>query len=149
MSEHEYQVCTNCVMDTSDPQITFDENGQCDFCNNYYKSILPSWHTGSEGWNELTAIADKIHKDTLGKKYNCIIGMSGGTDSSFLTYIVKEKLSLNPLLVSVDTGWDLDMANSNVENMVKKLGVDMITITVDWGEMKDLQIAFFKSAVPH
>ena len=136
-------------MDTSDPQITFDESGKCDFCNNYYNTILPSWHTGEPGRKELKAIAEDIRKKTAGKKYNCIIGMSGGTDSSYLTYIVKKKLNLNPLLVSVDTGWNLDVANNNVENMVKKLGVDVVTLTVDWEEMKDLQIAFFKSAVPY
>ena len=149
MDNKEYRICTNCVMDTSDPQITFDENGRCDFCDNYYNTILPSWHTGEQGWQELSIIADKIRKKTKGKKYNCIIGLSGGTDSSYLTYIVKEKLKLNPLLVSVDTGWNLNVANNNVDNLIKKLNLDMVTITVDWEEMKDLQLAFFKSAVPY
>jgi len=136
-------------MDTSDPQITFDEHGRCDFCNNYYNSILPSWHTGEQGWKELTTIAERIKATTKGKKYNCLIALSGGTDSSYLTYIVKEKLGLNPLLLAVDTGWNLKVADSNVENLVKKLRLDLETITVDWEEMKDLQIAFFKSAVPY
>lgn len=144
-----YQICTNCVMDTSDPQITFDEQGRCDFCNNYYTTILPSWHTGEKGWKELTAISEKIKAETKGKKYNCLIGLSGGTDSSYLTYIVKEKLGLNPLLLVVDTGWNLKVADANVENLVKKLGLDVETIVVNWEEMKDLQIAFFKSAVPY
>lgn len=144
-----YQICTNCVMDTSDPQITFDEQGRCDFCNNYYTTILPSWHTGAQGWKELTAISEKIKAETKGKKYNCLIGLSGGTDSSYLTYVVKEKLGLNPLLLVVDTGWNLKVADANVENLVKKLGLDVETIVVNWEEMKDLQIAFFKSAVPY
>ena len=149
MIERKYQICTNCVMDSSDPQIVFDEKGQCDFCNNYYKTILPSWHTGEQGWKELVDIADRIKADTKGKKHNCIIGLSGGTDSSYLTYIVKEKLGLNPLLVVVDTGWNLKVADDNVANLVKKLGLDVVTITVNWGEMKDVQLAFFKSAVPY
>jgi len=144
-----YQICTNCVMDTSDPQIKFDNNGRCDFCNNYYNSILPSWHTGDEGWKDLMAIAEKIKDETKGKKYNCLIGLSGGTDSSYLTYIVKEKLGLNPLLLVIDTGWNLKVADENVDNLVKKLGLDVKTITVNWEEMKDLQLAFFKSAVPY
>lgn len=145
----QYQICTNCVMDISDPQIRFDEKGRCDFCNNFYKTILPSWHTGEQGWKELTAIAKKIKVDTKGKKYNCLIGLSGGTDSSYLTYIVKKKLHLNPLLLVIDTGWNLKVADSNIEKLVKKLGLDVETITVNWEEMKDLQIAFFKSAVPY
>lgn len=144
-----YQICTNCVMDTSDPQIRFDEKGLCDFCNNYYNTILPSWHTGEQGWKELTKIADKIRVDTKGKKYNCLIGLSGGTDSSYLTYIVKEKLHLNPLLLVIDTGWNLKVADSNVENLVKKLDLDVETITVNWEEMKDLQLSFFRAAVPY
>lgn len=136
-------------MDTSDPQISFDSDGKCDFCNNYYNSILPSWHPDEQGWQELLSIAEKIRLDTRGRKYNCIIGISGGTDSSYLTYIVKEKLGLTPLLVAVDTGWNLNVANNNVNNLVEKLKLDMVTITVDWEEMKDLQLAFFRSAVPY
>lgn len=149
MGDRKYQICTNCVMDTSDPQITFDEHGRCDFCNNYYNTILPSWHTGKQGWQELSAIAKRIKTETKGKKYNCLIGLSGGTDSSYLTYIVKEKLGLNPLLLVIDTGWNLKVADTNVANLVKKLGLDVETIVVNWEEMKDLQIAFFKSAVPY
>lgn len=149
MNEREYQICLNCVMDTSDPQITFDCEGKCDFCKNYYDSILPSWHPDEHGWSELLSISEKIKKDTDGKKYNCIIGISGGTDSSYLTYIVKERLGLNPLLVAVDTGWNLTVANNNVDGLVKKLALDMITITVDWEEMKDLQVAFFRSGIPY
>lgn len=144
-----YQICTNCIMDTSDPQITFDENGRCDFCNNYFNTILPSWHTGDEGWKELTEIAEKIKVATKGKKYNCLIGLSGGTDSSFLTYVVKEKLGLNPLCLVIDTGWNLNVADSNVNNLVKELNLDVETIKINWEEMKDLQLAFFKSAVPY
>jgi N-acetyl sugar amidotransferase len=136
-------------MDTSDPQIRFDENGLCDFCDNFYKTILPSWHKGNQDWQVLYAIADNIRKEAKVKKYDCIIGLSGGTDSSYLTYIAKEKLGLNPLLVAVDTGWNLNVTNNNIENLIKKLNLDMVTITVDWEEMKDLQLAFFKSAVPY
>ncbi|MCI9132636.1 MAG: N-acetyl sugar amidotransferase [Lachnospiraceae bacterium] len=144
-----YQICTNCVMDTSDPQITFDADGQCDFCKNYYSTIKPFWHPGEEGKKELLQIAETIKKDTQGKKYNCIIGMSGGVDSSYLTYIAKEVMGLNPLIFTVDSGWNLNIAVENIEKIVKALKLDMYTEVVNWQEMKDLQLAFFKSQVPY
>lgn len=144
-----YQICTNCVMDTSDPQITFDADGRCDFCENYYSIIKPSWNPNKEGKKELLKIAEKIKQDTKGKKYNCIIGMSGGVDSSYLTYIATEVMGLNPLIFTVDSGWNLNVAVENIEKIVKRLKLDMYTEVVNWQEMKDLQLAFFKSQVPY
>ena len=149
MTSEKNQVCTNCVMDTTDPEIKFDENGKCDFCDNYYNSILPNWHPNHIGEKKLNAIAEKIKKDGRGKKYDCIIGLSGGVDSSYLAYIAKEKLGLRPLMLSVDTGWNLNIANENVENLIKALNLDLETIVVDWEEMKDLQVAFLRSQVPY
>ena len=149
MSNREYKVCTNCVMDTTDPEIKFDDNGRCDFCDNYYNSILPSWHPDEVGAKELQGISEKIKKDGEGKKYDCIIGLSGGVDSSYLAYIAKKKLGLRPLMLSIDTGWNLNIANENVDNLIKTLNIDLKTIVVDWEEMKDLQVAFFKSQVPY
>lgn len=149
MPERPYQVCTNCVMDTTDPEIKFDKNGRCDFCENFYTSILPSWHRDERGQQELNSIVERIKAAGKGKKYDCIIGLSGGVDSSYLAYVAKVKLGLNPLMVSVDTGWNLDIANDNVDKILKTLGLDLVTIVVDWEEMKDLQIAFLKSQVPY
>jgi len=149
MGKRKYQVCVNCVMDTTDPEIRFDENGRCDFCDNYYNSILPSWHPDEVAAKELQAIAEKIKKEGKGKKYDCIIGLSGGADSSYLVYIAKEKLGLRPLMLSVDTGWNLNVANENVKKIIKALNLDLETIVVDWEEMKDLQVAFLKSQVPY
>jgi len=149
MGERKYQVCANCVMDTTDPEIRFDENGRCDFCDNYYNSILPSWHPDEVGAKELQVIAEKIKQDGKSKKYDCIIGISGGADSSYLTYIAKEKLGLRPLMLLVDTGWNLNVANENVKKLIKALNLDLETIVIDWEEMKDLQVAFFKSQVPY
>lgn len=146
MNEKEYKICTNCVMDTTDPDITFDENGRCDFCNNYYNSILPSWCPDEK---KLKAIAEKIKKEGKGKKHDCIIGFSGGIDSSYVAYIAKKILGLRPLLLSVDTGWNINNTNENIERLVKKLDLDLETIVVDWEEMKDLQVAFFNSQVPY
>lgn len=144
-----YQICTNCIMDTSDPQITFDDRGECDFCTSFKRTIAPSWHTDERGQKELMEIAQKIKDKTKGQKYNCIIGVSGGVDSSYLTYIATEVMGLNPLLFSVDSGWNLNIAVENIEKIVKTLNLDLYTEVVNWQEMKDLQLAFLKSQVPY
>ncbi|WP_026767999.1 N-acetyl sugar amidotransferase [Asinibacterium sp. OR53] len=144
-----YQICTNCVMDTSDSAIVFDEKGICDHCKNYYDNTLPSWHTDERGMHELTIMVDKIKKEGEGKDFDCIIGMSGGIDSSFLVYIAKEQLGLRPLVFHVDAGWNSQIAVNNIERIVDKLGLDLYTHVIDWEEMKDLQLSFFKSGVPH
>lgn len=146
--EREYQVCTNCVMDTTDSKIVFDETGVCDHCIDFYTSILPNWHTDEKGRDELEKIVNKIKKEGRGKDFDCIMGMSGGIDSSYLTYWAKE-LGLRPLVFHVDAGWNSQQAVNNIEVLVDKLGLDLYTDVIDWEEMKDLQLAFFKSGVPH
>lgn len=147
--KREYRICSNCIMDTSDPQIFFDEKGECDFCTSFKEKIAPTWHTDERGHEELMRIAQKIKDDTKGKKYNCIIGVSGGVDSSYLTYIATKVMGLNPLLFSVDSGWNLNVAVENIERIVKVLDLDLYTEVVNWQEMKDLQLAFLKSQVPY
>lgn len=149
MNKKEYQICTNCVMDTTDSMIVFDENGVCDHCNTFYKHILPNWHTDKRGNEELEVLVDKIKHSGKGKNFDCIIGMSGGIDSSYLTYIAKEKLGLRPLVFHVDAGWNSQVAVNNIEKLVDKLGLDLYTEVINWEEMRDLQLAFFKSGVPH
>lgn len=149
MEQRKYQICTNCVMDTSDPEIKFDENGRCDFCDNFYNTILPNWHPDETGKRELEAIVQKIKEHGRGRKYDCIIGVSGGVDSSYLLYYSKAVLGLNPLAFTVDNGWNLNVAVENIEKLVRKLGIDLYTEVVDWNEMKDLQVAFLKSQVPY
>jgi len=136
-------------MDTTDSQIQFDEKGYCDHCNNFYKNILPNWHPDEASAKELEKIVEQIKREGKNKKYDCIIGLSGGVDSSYLVYLAKEKLGLRPLVFSVDTGWNLDVANKNIERLVNGLNMDMHTEVVDWDEMKDLQLAYFKSQVPY
>lgn len=147
-THREYQRCTHCVMDTTDSKIVFDENGVCDFCNDYKKNILPNWRPMEES-PELERIAAEIREAGKGKKYDCIIGLSGGVDSSYLCYIAKEKMGLRPLAFVVDTGWNLAVADRNIEQIVRAVGIDMHKETVNWEEMKDLQLAFFKSQVPY
>lgn len=147
MNYNEYKICSNCIMDTKDPNITFDERGWCDYCNNFDKNILPSWHTDSRGEAELLRVAAKIRKDGEGRDFDCIIGLSGGLDSSYCTYIVKEKMGLRPLLFHVDAGWNTDQAVGNIEKLVDGLGLDLYTEVINWEEMKDLQVAFLKSQI--
>ena len=145
----DYRLCTNCVMDTTDTEIVFDGNGICDHCNTFYNEIKPNWNTGSKGWEEITHIADQIKKEGQCKEFDCIIGMSGGIDSSYLVYLAKEKLGLRPLVFHVDAGWNSEQAVSNIEQIVDRLGLDLYTEVIDWEEMKDLQLSFFKAGVSH
>lgn len=144
-----YAICSNCIMDTSDSNITFDARGWCDYCNNYHANILPHWHPDERGEREIMAQVDAIKRDGRGKDHDCLIGISGGVDSSYVTYLAKEKFGLRPLLFHVDAGWNSQQAVNNVEKLVDGLGVDLHTEVVDWLEMQDLQLAFFKAQVPH
>jgi len=135
-------------MDSTDPGISFDKNGYCDYCQNFNSVIDPSWDTGEKGKEELLLLADKIRKDGKGKDFDCIIGLSGGLDSSYVTYVVKEKMGLNPLLFHVDAGWNTNQALGNIEKLVDGMGLDLYTEVINWEEMKDLQVAFLKSQIP-
>lgn len=149
MSNRIYQQCVKCVMDTTDSAISFDENGVCDHCNRYYSKTLPSWDTSEKGMEKLQRLVNKIKKEGKGKDFDCIIGMSGGIDSSYLVYAAKEILGLNPLVFHVDAGWNSQIAVNNIERIVDNLGLDLYTEVIDWEEMKDLQLAYFKAGVPH
>lgn len=145
----EYKICTNCVMDTSDPNIQFDENGVCERCNQYYREILPKWKKGEGHEEELITIVDKIKQDGKGKSYDCLLGMSGGFDSSYMLHYVIKELGLRPLVFHVDAGWNMPVSVQNIKKMVDKLGVDLKIETINWKEMRDFQLAYFKAGVPH
>ena len=147
--QDKYQICSNCIMDTSDTNITFDERGWCDYCVNYYKNILPYWHPNEIGMRELQPMIDKIKREGKGKDHDCIIGLSGGVDSSYVAYLAKEKFGLRPLLFHVDAGWNSQEAVNNIQRLVDGLGLELYTEVINWEEMKDLQLAFFKAQVPH
>jgi N-acetyl sugar amidotransferase len=142
-------ICSNCVMDITDSMIYFDKNGICDHCRTFYKHTKPNWHTGERGKLELDSFVKKIKKEGDGKDFDCIIGMSGGIDSSYLTYIAKEQLNLRPLVFHVDAGWNSQEAVNNIEKIVEGLKLDLYTEVIDWNEVKDLQLSFLKSGVPH
>jgi len=136
-------------MDTTDTAITFDKKGVCDHCNNFYNETLPAWDNGAKGWDDLQKNVEKIKKEGKEKDFDCIIGMSGGIDSSYLVYVAKEKLGLRPLVFHVDAGWNSQIAVNNIERIVDKLKLDLYTHVINWEEMKDLQLAYFKSGVSH
>ncbi len=144
-----YQICANCIMDTSDSGIAFDARGWCDYCNNYHDNIVPNWHPDERGEREIMAQVEQIKRDGKGRDHDCLIGLSGGVDSSYVTYIAKEKFGLRPLLYHVDAGWNSQQAVNNIEKLVDGLDLDLFTEVVDWPEMRDLQLAFFKANVPH
>ena len=143
------RICTKCVMDTTDPMITFNEHGVCDHCMTFARRTFPNWHPNQTGAAKLASNVERIRKLGEGKDFDCIIGMSGGIDSSYLTYVAKEKLGLRPLVFHVDAGWNSQIAVNNIEKLVDGLGLDLYTEVIDWEEMKDLQLAFFKSGVSH
>jgi len=134
-------------MDTTDSQIKFDEKGVCDHCNTFFTDIEPEWHTDERGRKEIEQTVAKIKKEGEGKDFDCIMGMSGGIDSSYLLYLAVKKLGLRPLVFHVDAGWNSQEAVHNIERMVDQLGLDLYTEVINWEEMKDLQLAYFKAGV--
>lgn len=149
MQRRLYQICNNCIMDTSDSKIKFDHNGRCEYCNNYYSNILPNWHPNDKGLAELEKSIEQIKRDGRDRDHDCLIGMSGGVDSSYVTYLAKERFGLRPLIFHVDAGWNSQEAVNNIERLVDSLGLDLHTEVINWAEMRDLQLAFFKAQVPH
>ncbi len=147
MNTRIYQICSKTIMDTSDPNIVFDVNGVSDYYHNFQNTILPNWHTDEKGYNELMQIAAKIKKEGVGKDFDCIIGLSGGLDSSYVAYVAKEIMGIRPLLFHVDAGWNTDKAVGNIEKLCNGLGLDLFTEVINWEEMKDLQVAFLKSQI--
>lgn len=148
MTKRPYQICTNCIMDTSDSKITFDERGSCDYCQNFYSSILPNWHPNDKGAEMIRPLIEKIKREGQGKEHDCVIGISGGLDSSYVAHVAVKRFGLRPLMFHCDTGWNSDLGVSNIQKIIEGLGLDLVTEVVNWEEMKDLQVAFFKAQVP-
>ncbi len=141
-----YNICAKCVMDSSDSCITFNEKGVCNHCIEYQQRAKTSIKHGEEGRLELQKIIDDAKTKGKANQYDCIIGLSGGVDSSYVAYKAK-KLGLRPLAVHFDSGWNSEQAVKNIENIVQKLGIDLYTHVCDWREMKDLQLSYFKAGV--
>ena len=143
----ENKVCTRCVMDTSDPDITFDEHGVCNRCHEYDQMAKKEVFSGPEGERRLLEMVERIKHDGEGKKYDCLIGISGGVDSTFVAYKVKQ-YGLRPLAVHLDNGWDSELAVNNIHKALNILGIDLHTHVINWEEFKDLQVAFLKASTP-
>lgn len=142
----EYQICTRCVMDTTDTQIKFDEKGVCNHCTNYFarraQLILPE----ENRMVQLEQIVREIREVGKDKKYDSVLGISGGVDSTYMAFKAKE-LGLRPLAIHLDNGWNSRLAVTNIEKVLNRLDIDLYTHVIDWEEFKDLQLAYFKASV--
>jgi len=134
-------------MDTSDPDIFFDEQGVCNHCHLYGELEAKYCHQGAVGKRLLAETVDRIRADGRGRSYDCLIGVSGGVDSTYVAYLVKQA-GLRPLAVHVDNGWNSELAVKNIENVLTHLGIDLYTQVLDWDTFRDLQLAFLRASVP-
>ncbi|PXF63035.1 N-acetyl sugar amidotransferase [Kangiella spongicola] len=146
MNNANLKQCTYCVMDSSDPDIIFDEDGVCNHCENH-RRVLADMPSGQDKKRKLEQLVTTIQKSAKNKEYDCIIGVSGGVDSTYLAYKIKE-LGLRPLAVHLDNGWNSELAVSNIEKTLDKLDIDLFTYVIDWKEFKDIQLSFLKASVP-
>lgn len=145
----DYCICSNCIMDSSDPAISFDDNGTCDHCHDFQNYVKPNWHTDEKGRKDLLEIIAKIKTEGKNKEFDCLLGISGGVDSSYMLHLAVKEFNLRPLVFHVDGGWNSELAVHNINVLIDKLGLDLYTEVINWEEMKNFQLAFFKSGVPH
>ena len=120
-----YQICTSCVMDTSDENIVFDENGVCQRCNEFKQRILPEWNYGKGHEKELEALLGEIKRKGKDKEFDCILGLSGGLDSSYMLHLAVKEWGLRPFVFHIDAGWNLPVAESNIKKLTEKLDVKL------------------------
>jgi N-acetyl sugar amidotransferase len=142
-----YRICTRCIMDTSDAEISFDEDGVCNHCHEYERRVAAEVFPPPEGHRLLAATVAQIKREGRRRRYDCILGLSGGVDSSYVAYLTKQ-LGLRPLALHLDNGWDSDVAVRNIHNIVRKLDIDLETHVLDWEEFRSLQLAFLRASTP-
>ena len=147
MTDRIYQQCTRCVMDTTDPEIIFDDNGYCCHCSEYFNTTAKRSYQGEQSEKELLEIVERIKNAGKRNRHDCVIGISGGIDSCYAAYILKEN-GLRPLAVHMDNGWNSEAAVKNIKNVLTKLGIDYQSYVLDWDEFKDLQLAFLRASIP-
>ncbi len=147
MDKKTYQICSRCVMDTTDEDIVFDENGVCQRCREYDERILPSWNHGKGHKAELEALITNIKRKGAGKAYDCILGLSGGLDSSYMLHLAVKEWGLRPYVFHIDAGWNLPVAEQNLRKLTDKLNVELHVEKMDWEEMRQLQLAWFRSGL--
>lgn len=146
LHKHPYQICVRCIMDTSDPEIVFDEKGVCNHCKRYPEHIARLGSPADRA-RKLDEIVTALKKAGRGRDYDCIMGLSGGVDSSYLAHFAVRELGLRPLVVHVDSGWNSELAVSNIESICNGLNIDLHTLVIDWEEMRDLQLAYFRAGI--
>jgi len=149
MTSQSYQICTKTVIDTSDGSAWFDQNGISNHYWKFQKKIQPRWQTGPEGRARLEKAVAEMKRAGQGQEFDCIMGMSGGADSSYMLHVMVKEYGLRPLVFHVDGGWNSETAVNNIHCLVEKLKLDLYTEVIDWNEMRDFQLAMFKSGVPH
>ena len=143
----EIKICSRCVMDTTATEITFDDKGVCNFCHQYDNVTTKDLYVDKGGEERLNNLIEKIKRDGKNRQYDCLIGISGGVDSSYVAYLVKKVYGLRALAIHLDNGWNSELAVANVEHIVKKLDIDLTTYVLDWKEFKDIQTSFLKASV--
>lgn len=146
-TQRPYQICSRCIMDTSDPLISFDNKGYCNHCVVVEEVYLNKTWFPLDGQPRLTSILEQIRKDGRKNTYDCVIGLSGGVDSSYLAYLVVKEFGLRPLAIHVDAGWNSEIAVHNIEKIVRNLDIDLYTEVIDWEEVQDLQRAYIRAGV--
>jgi len=144
-----YQICQKLVLDTSDPSISFDEQGVSRQYHDFHENILPHWRPDASGRETLEREVARIKADGKGKDFDCIIGMSGGADSSYMLHKMVTEFGLRPLVFHVDAGWNSELAVHNINCIIDGLGLDLFTEVVNWDEVRDFQLALFKSGLPN
>jgi N-acetyl sugar amidotransferase len=149
MTSVEYQLCQKLVLDTTYPGIEFDNKGVSNFVNYFDEIVKPNWKNNSNGLEELSSIVEEIKRKGKNKEFDCILGLSGGADSSYMLHLLVKNFNLRPLVFHVDGGWNSELAVDNIEKLVSGLSLDLFTEVINWKEMKDFQLSMFKSGVPH
>lgn len=144
-----YQICKETVLDTSYPGIAFDKEGVSNQYHEFQNVVRPNWHPDEYGRKELENKVKEIKKAGTGKEFDCLLGLSGGLDSSFMLHTMVKEYGLKPLVFHVDGGWNTEVSVHNIHALVEKLGLELYTEVINWIEMRDFQLAFFKSGVPH
>jgi N-acetyl sugar amidotransferase len=134
-------------MDTTNPELFFDEKGVCNRCNEFKNRILPTWNYGKGREDVLKNTIQKIKEVGKNNKYDCVIGLSGGFDSSYMLHMAVKEWGLRPLVIHIDSCWDLPVATSNINKIIKKLGVQLMIEKINWEQMRDFQLALFKSGI--
>jgi N-acetyl sugar amidotransferase len=141
-----HQICTRCVMDTTDPRISFDADGVCSHCREFEEETRKGWFPNEEGKARLVQMIEQMRARGRDKEYDCILGLSGGIDSSYMALKLKD-WGLRPLVMHVDAGWNSELAVGNIEKIVKHCNYDLHTHVVDWEDMRDLQLAYLRAGI--